>query len=316
MGQYDMVIGVLLIGLFLNTYLFGLVSYQFIVYRNTKFNDRPWIKALVVALFLLDLAQSMVVVYAGWEMCVTNYNNPASLAIISWTIPFTACGNAVLAFISQIFLGHRVLVMTKNKILVGVIGILSTVGLFGGMYSGIYSGVLRYIVKFPALDPFVTLWLGSQTAADLLITVSLTWVLSRSRTGFRRTDTIINRIIRGSVQTGLFVSIFALADLFSFLFSRNTYLYAMFAYPLGRIYTNTLLDTLNARSALKSITAGSDVFDNDEVAMSYRMQNHTRGTAVAGHSIHVQKEIITDLVDEELERASQKSGDRKYVAAV
>ena len=70
------------------------------------------------------------------------------------------------------------------------------------------------------------------------MSVSLSWVLSRSRTGFRRTDTVINRIIRGAVQTGLFVSLFALGDLFSFLLHRDTNLYAMFAYPMGRIYTN------------------------------------------------------------------------------
>jgi len=66
----------------------------------------------------------------------------------------------------------------------------------------------------------------------------LSFVLARSRTGFRRTDTIINRLIRGAIQTGLFASIFALADLFSFVLHRNTNLYAMFAYPIGRIYTN------------------------------------------------------------------------------
>lgn len=63
-------------------------------------------------------------------------------------------------------------------------------------------------------------------------------MLSRSRTGFRRTDTIINRLIRGAIQTGLFASIFAIADLFCFLYRRDTNLYAMFAYPIGRIYTN------------------------------------------------------------------------------
>jgi hypothetical protein len=49
---------------------------------------------------------------------------------------------------------------------------------------------------------------------------------------------MINRLIRGAIQTGLFVSIFALADLFSFLLHRDTNLYAMFAFPIGRIYTN------------------------------------------------------------------------------
>ena len=106
------------------------------------------------------------------------------------------------------------------------------------------------------------------------------FVLSRSRTGFRKTDTIINRLIRGAIQTGLFASIFALADLFSFVLHGDTNLYAMFAFPIGRIYTNvspfdkkgntgivnrdqqTLLDTLNARIDLKNLNATIDV-DSD-----------------------------------------------------
>lgn len=69
----------------------------------------------------------------------------------------------------------------------------------------------------------------------------MTYSLSRSRTGFRKTDTLINRLIRGAIQTGLFASIFALADLFSFTLAGTTTLYAMFAYPIGRIYTNVSL---------------------------------------------------------------------------
>ncbi|KAF8974444.1 hypothetical protein BDZ97DRAFT_23976 [Flammula alnicola] len=263
MGEFDMVIGVVLIGLFFNTYLYGLVTYQFIVYHNTKFNDRLWIRAIVGGLFVLDTIHSAVAVYAGWEMCVTNYNNPASLAVVGWTIPFTAVATSLAAFITQIFLGHRVFILTKSKPLVAFLGMLSVLGFFFGVYAGIYSGILNEIAKFGPLGPFVTCWLVFQTSADIFITVILTYVLSRSRTGFRRTDTIINRVIRGAVQTGLFASIFALCDLFSFMLHRNTNLYAMFAYPLGRIYTNTLLDTLNARTALKSLAGGTDVADSE-----------------------------------------------------
>jgi hypothetical protein len=97
------------------------------------------------------------------------------------------------------------------------------------------------VADFAPLNPFVICWLGFQTAADLSITAVLTFVLARSKTGFRKTDTIINRMIRGAIQTGLFASIFALADLFSFLLHKDTLLYAMFAYPIGRIYTNVSL---------------------------------------------------------------------------
>ncbi|KAF8966590.1 hypothetical protein BDZ97DRAFT_1938450 [Flammula alnicola] len=290
MGEFDLVIGVLLVGLFFNTYLYGLVTYQFFVYHNTKFNDRLWIRAIVGGLFVLDTVHSGVAVYAAWDMCVTNYNNPASLEFITWTIPFTAVATALAALVTQFFLGHRVLMLTKSKLLVAFIGMLSVLGFFFAVYAGIYSGILRDVAKFGVLGPFVTCWLVFQTSADILITVVLAIALSRSRTGFRRTDTIINRIIRGAVQTGLFASVFALADLYSFQMHRNTNVYAMFVYPLGRIYTNTLLDTLNARTALKSL--GDDPADSEGYQMHHRI-----GTGPTIHSIHVQKEVITETAD-------------------
>ncbi|KAG6919023.1 hypothetical protein DXG01_009733 [Tephrocybe rancida] len=286
MGAFDTTVGVLLLGLFFNTYLYGLVTYQFMVYANTsllmeikEFKDPMWIKAIVGTLFVTDTLHSAVAVYAGWELCVTNYANPASLAFVSWTIPFTACATSVAAILTQYFLGHRVWILTKNKILVGLIGILSFLGFVFGIYAGVRSGVIR----------------------------------DRSRTGFRKTDTIINRLIRGAIQTGLFASIFALADLFSFVLHGNTNLYAMFAYPIGRIYTNslfivawidaltkTLLDTLNARVELKLMNTSTMDVEGDTTSNAFRMQTQSR--TVAGqtiHSIHVSKETVTQTSPEE-----------------
>lgn len=145
---------------------------------------------------------------------------------------------------------QRILILTKNDPLITPVYTLASYMRkpFYGMISG-NDGSHR-VAKFGPLGPFVTCCpcccqLVSQTNADILITGrihftfsisfirdSLIWhpgvlsfVLSRSRTGFKRTDTIINRIIRGAVQTGLFASIFALAELFKFMLHRNTNLY-------------------------------------------------------------------------------------------
>ncbi|KAF8971743.1 hypothetical protein BDZ97DRAFT_1913654 [Flammula alnicola] len=275
MGAFDLTVGVLLLGLFFNTYLYGLVTYQFLVYKNTKFNDAPWIKAIVGILFVVDTAHSMVAVYSAWNTCVTNYNNPASLATVGWTIPFTAVATSVAAIFTQIFLGHRVFKLTRSTAIVAVIGIFSFVGFVFGVYSGVRSGIINEVKNFDPLTPFVITWLSCQTCADLLITVVLSVVLARARTGFRKTDTVINRLIRGAIQTGLFASLFALADLFSFVLHRNTNLYAMFAYPIGRIYTNTLLDTLNSRIELKlmNATIGSENATNTG---AFRLENQSQ----------------------------------------
>ncbi|KAF8875357.1 hypothetical protein CPB85DRAFT_1260079 [Mucidula mucida] len=80
---------------------------------------------------------------------------------------------------------------------------------------------------------------------------SLAFVLVRSRTGTRSTEKVVNRLIRGAVQTGFFATLFALGDTLSFLFANNTALHGFFVYPIGRIYTNTLLDSLNSRKKLR-----------------------------------------------------------------
>lgn len=95
------------------------------------------------------------------------------------------------------------------------------------------------------------------------ISISLTYlpgtlvvVLARSRTGFHNSDTIVNRLIRGSVQTGMWIlvpgflfplmkqrlgllaSVFSIIVLVCFLESPSTQFFVMFGIPIGRIYSN------------------------------------------------------------------------------
>jgi len=297
MGAFDTTVGVLFIGISFNTFLYGLVAYQFLVYKNTKFNDPLWIKTVVAALFAIDTIHSAVAIYAGWQTCVTNYGNPASLLEVGWTIPFTAVATSCAAVITQFFLSHRVYKLTNSIPVVVVLGLLSLLGFFFGVYAGVDSGVINQVRNFAPLTPFVICWLGFSTAADLAITFVLSFVLSRSRTGFRKTDTIVNRLIRGAIQTGLFASIFALADLFSFVLHRDTLLYAMFAYPIGRIYSNTLLDTLNSRVQLKRLAAGT-VEETGDVTDSFRMKNQSDTFANSLPSlpaVQVEKKVTTSV---------------------
>lgn len=108
------------------------------------------------------------------------------------------------------------------------------------------------------LTKLVTVWLVIQVGVDLFVTgqflttsipvatsrltpVSvgvLGTVLWRSKTGFRKTDHVIHRLMRGSIQTGLFAGIFSMGDLITFTRWPDTNMYGMFAIPIGRIYTN------------------------------------------------------------------------------
>ncbi|KAJ8081461.1 hypothetical protein PM082_007306 [Marasmius tenuissimus] len=304
MGQYDLSVGAFLLGTIVNTYLFGLVTYQFLVYKTTEFNDPLWIKSIVAVLFFLDTLHSVVEVYGAWELCVTNFTNPGILLKAGWVIPLTAGATAICALLAQGFLAHRVLILTKSRILVFAIGIFSVAGCVTGMIACVKSGIIADVTKFKPLTPYVIMWLGNQTAADLLITIALTAAYLRSRTGFRRTDHVLNRLIRGAIQTGLFASIFALGDLFSFLFLNSTYMYVFFAFPMGRIYTNTMLDTLNSRTSIqKQLNSGLDTYPETDATtfclQSRRSTYRTGTTMTSSQQPSVKKDIPIGGYDEE-----------------
>ncbi|EPQ59857.1 hypothetical protein GLOTRDRAFT_126152 [Gloeophyllum trabeum ATCC 11539] len=312
MGAFDTTIGILLLGIFFNTYLYGLVSWQFLTYANTKFND-PWrVKAVVGSLFVLDTVHTIVGVYNAWRLCVANFGNPAVILTVGWEIPFTAIATSFAAIITQFFLADRVFRLTKSWVLTGTICTLSLVGFVSGVVAGIRSGIIQDVAGFGVLAPLVICWLGFQTAADLSITFVLSWALYRSRGGIQRTNRILNRLIRGAVQTGLFASIFALGDLFGFLLHRQTNLYAMFAYPIGRIYTNTLLDTLNGRTSLASMNGSGVEFDTESNGLRFRGTTRSALDTNANirlQQVHVMRDVVT-ITD--AEDTSKHSDDKMH----
>jgi len=130
-----------------------------------------------------------------------------------------------------------------------------------GMAVGIRAIMIGVLAELPQINNIVIAWLAMQVAVDVLISVSLSSILLRSRTGMKNTDAVIYRLVRGAVQIGLFAVIFSLGDLVCFLKVPETNLYGMFAIPLGRIYTNTLMDTLTSRTTLINKLNGITDFD-------------------------------------------------------
>ncbi|KAF7303426.1 hypothetical protein MIND_00571200 [Mycena indigotica] len=274
-----LLVGLNLMGVLFNTLLYGLVLGQFLTYFNgsSRTKDPAWIRAIVWMLLILDTIHSGVEFYAVWDVAVTNYGDLASFAIVNWVIPFTATADAVAALLTQAFLLYRVHSLTRNVALVAFLGTTSVLSFAFGCTAGIYSGILGTVEKFPPLVKWVILWLSFQSVSDLGISGALIFSLIRSRTGFRKTDAMINRLIYGAIETGVFASVFAMGDLFSFTFFRQSNLYLTFAYPIGRIYTNTLLHVLNSRDSIRMTGGMATAISLGEVLT----EGHTRGRSAA-----------------------------------
>ncbi|KAH8828947.1 hypothetical protein DL96DRAFT_1020332 [Flagelloscypha sp. PMI_526] len=87
---------------------------------------------------------------------------------------------------------------------------------------------------------------------------------------------------------GLFSSVFAMASLLIFIFSSKTYLYAIFAWPLIKTYSNSLLYTLVSRKELAVIAFGTGP------ALDIGANSFPMSTQIS--SIRIKRETVTDAV--------------------
>ncbi|KAG8218151.1 hypothetical protein J3R82DRAFT_3693 [Butyriboletus roseoflavus] len=146
-------------------------------------------------------------------------------------------------------------------------------------------------------------------AGDVLIAAFLCSLLQMSRTGFRRSDTMINKLIVFSINTGLLTSICAVASLISIAAWPTTFIYIAFYFCLGRLYCNSLLATLNARKGLRG---GSG---SDEMSLSLQgVQQKTNSSMIgmssrrAANNISIKIDTTQECVRDEY---SAMSGDLK-----
>lgn len=92
------------------------------------------------------------------------------------------------------------------------------------------------------------IWLGGAAAADVIIAITMLYFLfSVRRHGFSETQRVINRLIRGTVETGVVTATCALTELILFQVSPKTNLHIFFSAMLAKIYYNALMTSLNSR---------------------------------------------------------------------
>jgi hypothetical protein len=124
-----------------------------------------------------------------------------------------------------------------------------------------FGVITTYVVKAVPIQDFteaatlksLSLTVNAMTAVtDVGIALVLCFLLQQSRTGFRRSDTLITKLIIFTVNTGLLTSLDAIASLISYAASPNTFIYICFFFALGRLYSNSLLATLNVRRSLSN----------------------------------------------------------------
>ncbi|TEB24020.1 hypothetical protein FA13DRAFT_1739530 [Coprinellus micaceus] len=258
--SFSSTLGALLVAVFINTYLYGLASFQYGSYYNSKFNDPLWIKLTIGGLFVTDTFHSICILYMAWVYAVDNFANPEGLMRIIWPFPLSAIMMTFTALVVQLFLSYRILLLTRRYYISIGLAILATGCFVSGMIVGVKVWLAGSMMELGSVNTVLTVWLSSETAIDVIIAVILLFVLHNSKSGLRNSDRVMERLMRTSLQTGVCTGLFATMCMALWLAKPGTMYYLIFGLPISRVYTCSLLDTLLARETLRDMLDGSDTY--------------------------------------------------------
>lgn len=254
MPDIRLTLGPMLIGVFLNMILYGVLLVQMYSYYRTYKADKPWIKYLVLYLFIIETLNTALDIHIMYEPLILQHGTAAMTTYFPTLLPSEPLVIAAVSTPIQFFFAFRIRMFTKSNWIPALVMFLSVLSLSGGVWTAVKWVQIKLIVRKPELHYPALLWFLSSSVADVVITIALVRGLSKRRTGFVATDDVISKIIRMTIQTGLPTALVAVGDVVFFMTLGHSTLNLIWDLTLTKLYSNCLLSTLNARASWNDLT--------------------------------------------------------------
>ncbi|KAJ8486836.1 hypothetical protein ONZ51_g4571 [Trametes cubensis] len=270
----DNTYGAVLLGTFFGLILYGLAVHQAYRYSRLQFGDPVWTKAYVVLILALDTFHVILCMHMSYYYLVDNYFKPQVLFTRVWSIDILGLGahmdassQCMVIVACQSFYAHRVwLVGRRFRPLVAV----AVVFFMGELDATVQASLLPDYAEFRQLTWLYSIAFGLVVVSDILLTSVLIVVLRRSRTGFAGTDSRLDVLIAYTISTGLLTDIFSLLSFIFPLVYLNTdsMIYIALDIVVTKLYTNSVIGTLNFRKTLAAYGPSSSAGPNREIGLS------------------------------------------------
>ncbi|KAJ7181517.1 hypothetical protein C8R43DRAFT_1116889 [Mycena crocata] len=170
--------GPLLVGVFFNLILFGVLIAQQLAYFQTARKDRLWMRLLVWSVFFVETANSAFDMAIVYEPLVLHYGEvPDKLPTVFITQPLCVL---LVSFPIQMFFIWRIRTLTQTNIIPAIIFAFSLVGLGGGVWTTVMIPIAGRFSRIPMLYRSAEVWFISSSVADGA-TVNFIWAIPLSK---------------------------------------------------------------------------------------------------------------------------------------
>ncbi|THH12067.1 hypothetical protein EW145_g236 [Phellinidium pouzarii] len=301
----DNTYGCLFLGTTFTMALWGAGTLQLYVYYDRYWgSDMWWLKLFVFVVWVLDTVHQAFIIHCTYTDLVTNFADIESLEKLDTTIINIVILTALTSALVQTLFILRIWRLSKrNWILTGIISVLVAGGIVPSILYFAKARHLMFTVQLLSIIYLERAFTVVAAFTDVTITVVLVYFLQTSRTGFKKTNTLVSRLIVYTINTGLIPGLSSVTSMIFGFVLPDSYIYILFYFLISQLYMNSMLASLNSRQSPR--------MDDSRPGMSIALtetdfSTHLTQTSANLHSIPSDAHVVDIKVDTTVEHDRDK----------
>nr|XP_018264404.1 uncharacterized protein I303_02570 [Kwoniella dejecticola CBS 10117]OBR86562.1 hypothetical protein I303_02570 [Kwoniella dejecticola CBS 10117] len=299
-------LGPVMIGYIADMVLFGVMIVQMGKWLSYATEDRWFIKIIVGWCALFGTIASVFNLAYVHHLFVNNFGTYGTFASADWSSWLGIIAPLTSAGVQTFYCDRAYKLSGKNMFLGSIIMLFIITSVVGGIGSKITS-----VTTTEAST-------GGAMAADFIITTSIMWCLSRSKSGFIQTDQLVNKLLAISAETQLPPTLMAISFLIIFAYKTTkanahpgemvidvtSNLTGFFMMTMPKTYVVGFLAVLNSRVSLKVVMSSKDASSHNWKANTYQL----RTRPIANVKVTTETYVQADKYDPKTRRVAREAG--------
>ncbi|KAL5478324.1 hypothetical protein ACEPAI_2508 [Sanghuangporus weigelae] len=233
--------------------LWGVGCLQLYYYYD-KFwaTDPRWLKVYIFILWMVDAAQQALRVEVDYVFFVKGIVDPTLLSLLPKTFGWGGVLVAVVDVMVQVLFVRRAWHLSNKSHILSAILFVFVLGQFAA--TMIYSARLCGFSQLSQVKEVIHVELAMNCImafTETMLALVLIYLLWKGRSGIKRTDSIVNRLITYTIGSGLVMALCMIAALIAAQSAPDSFIYLVVDESLPKLYFNCLLASLNSRESLR-----------------------------------------------------------------
>ncbi|KAG7445532.1 uncharacterized protein BT62DRAFT_1006510 [Guyanagaster necrorhizus] len=243
-------LGAVLIGFAVACCVYGILFAQVFSYFSRFPFDRPVYKGLVLLILLLETTDQAFIGHVVYHYTISNFANVLALAqgTVTWSFILQQTIGAV---VGCMILRVASVEIEHNKFITGII-LLLTYGQLGlAIAFTLKAFQLTGVFEVIDLRALGSTSLGVGVLTDVVTAASLCYFLNKLRTGYHKSDSLVNSLVLYAINTGALTSAVSLSTVIFYNIMRANLVFVASFFILSKLYAISFMATLNTRRIVR-----------------------------------------------------------------